>query len=997
MEPDTFPDWFKEPVFLDGHDKRWRRDTGYNVSSTGSHHDDFVPWSTTTYRPVGHDVMSNYGETHNSYPTATDSTITSWVSHSSTPTTQPVNGTPLSYDSGSFQAGFEATVTGDEWYNSFAALDAQSGEYQVGRLETDQIQCDRLSPSDTLYCYGMLPKIPILSHRTGLSTITSSPLDLHFVPPNSLLLPSEGREFGQLKERTAEILAALAAQSRITLQIIGHVTKQRAKIKLAKGFRSGQNDLQYNMNAIIYGPREFSEGVGDFLAKSKMFLQDPLECDRDVPYLNPHLLSHTVEVVMTSSLRPATHESSTSQGVVAVDARKDLFSQICDDAHLALTDPPDLLHTKLYKHQKKALTFMKQREQDWSFEDTADSLWVREVDDAGDPMFVTPASNLTQSNADRYTNLVTEQYQQNEPSQARGGLLADQMGLGKTLTMISLIALNPAKLASSILITEQGTIRRIKSTLIVVPFSLLDTWDAQLRRHLKPNSLSWFKFHSSQKRKLLSLGGHDIIITTYETLMGQMKKHNDPAWTKSTLFSFAWHRIVLDEAHVIRNRSTAIAQACCALRASRRWAMTGTPIQNKPTDLGSLLEFLQLEPFGDPKTFEAMVIKPWLKSADEDMSRLKKLIRYVSLYRTKAIIELPPREDLIHYVDFGPEEAEFYALAKNCTIQQLNEALSMSPIAPGRYLNALEWVNELRLICNYGLMHSGRKPHKTPTGVSSAGSWNKTTAKNALATLVNAGSAICKLCHTNIAGETGEIDSFEHFKPSLSRCLAIVCGSCVQTHEDGNQVSGCSCNPVCPKTEVTWALETPDKSPQAVLPSIEEGKIPTKLKRLLADLQEHEKAEKSVVFSCWTYTLDLVESLLLQRTKIQYARIDGNISGSRRDQAIQRFQTDDSVRVILVSIVCGGTGIDLTAGSRAYLLEPQWNPMVEEQALARIHRIGQTKKVKTIRYLVRNSFEERVVMLQDLKRDIAAGAFSSASQVDVVNSSSQLQVFRNAF
>jgi SNF2 family DNA or RNA helicase len=114
---------------------------------------------------------------------------------------------------------------------------------------------------------------------------------------------------------------------------------------------------------------------------------------------------------------------------------------------------------------------MKQREQDWSFEDTPESLWVREVDDAGDTMLVALASNLTQSNADRYTNLVTEQSQQKEPSQARGGLLADQMGLGKTLTMISLIALNPAQLASSILITEQGTIRRIKSTLIIVPFT----------------------------------------------------------------------------------------------------------------------------------------------------------------------------------------------------------------------------------------------------------------------------------------------------------------------------------------------------------------------------------------------------------------------------------------------------------------------------------------------------------------------------------------------
>jgi SNF2 family DNA or RNA helicase len=63
-----------------------------------------------------------------------------------------------------------------------------------------------------------------------------------------------------------------------------------------------------------------------------------------------------------------------------------------------------------------------------------------------------------------------------------------------------------------------------------------------------------------------------------------------------------------------------------------------------------------------------------------------------------------------------------------------------------------------------------------------------------------------------------------------------------------------------------------------------------------------------VVFSFWTYTLDLVESLLLQHTKIQYTRIDGNVSGSRREQAIQQFETDDPVRVILVSIACGGTG-----------------------------------------------------------------------------------------
>jgi SNF2 family DNA or RNA helicase len=129
----------------------------------------------------------------------------------------------------------------------------------------------------------------------------------------------------------------------------------------------------------------------------------------------------------------------------------------------------------------------------------------------------------------------------------------------------------------------------------------------------------------------------------------------------------------------------------------------------------------------------------------------------------------------------------------------------------------------------------------------------------------------------------------------------------------------------------------------------------------------------SVVFSQWTYTLDLVQSLL-QENGMKYTRMDGKTSLPKRNAAVRAFQTDDSVRIILVSITCGGTGyvhpftvtfqylqnysIDLTAGSRAYLLEPHWNPMIEEQALCRIHRVGQRREVTTIRYLMRDSCEE---------------------------------------
>lgn len=113
---------------------------------------------------------------------------------------------------------------------------------------------------------------------------------------------------------------------------------------------------------------------------------------------------------------------------------------------------------------------------------------------------------------------------------------------------------------------------------------------------------------------------------------------------------------------------------------------------------------------------------------------------------------------------------------------------------------------------------------------------------------------------------------------------------------------------------------------------------------------------------------------MLDAHGIAYMRINGKTSLPQRPQAMKLFQEEDGIRVMLVSITCGGAGyahlpplhvlvltitrLDLTAASRAYLLEPHWNPMIEEQALCRVHRVGQKRTVTTIRYLIRNSFEE---------------------------------------
>ena len=126
----------------------------------------------------------------------------------------------------------------------------------------------------------------------------------------------------------------------------------------------------------------------------------------------------------------------------------------------------------------------------------------------------------------------------------------------------------------------------------------------------------------------------------------------------------------------------------------------------------------------------------------------------------------------------------------------------------------------------------------------------------------------------------------------------------------------------------------------------------------------------SVVFSFWTKTFDILQPRLWEKS-IRCVRLDGSLSASGRANVLRVFRDNSDIRVLLATISCGGIGLDLTAASRAYIMEPQWNPMSESQALDRIHRLGQSKQVMTIRYVMRNSFEEHILKLQKRKQALA--------------------------
>lgn len=126
----------------------------------------------------------------------------------------------------------------------------------------------------------------------------------------------------------------------------------------------------------------------------------------------------------------------------------------------------------------------------------------------------------------------------------------------------------------------------------------------------------------------------------------------------------------------------------------------------------------------------------------------------------------------------------------------------------------------------------------------------------------------------------------------------------------------------------------------------------------------------SVVFSFWTSTSDIIEQAL-QARDIGYIRFDGKVSNSKRVKVLKDFRESPAIQVALLTISCGAVGLDLTAASRAYLMEPHWNPSVEQQALARIYRVGQQRPVTTVRYVVRDSFEDHVLKVQENKQLLA--------------------------
>ncbi|CAM9541697.1 unnamed protein product, partial [Discosporangium mesarthrocarpum] len=140
----------------------------------------------------------------------------------------------------------------------------------------------------------------------------------------------------------------------------------------------------------------------------------------------------------------------------------------------------------------------------------------------------------------------------------------------------------------------------------------------------------------------------------------------------------------------------------------------------------------------------------------------------------------------------------------------------------------------------------------------------------------------------------------------------------------------------------------------------------TKLNQLELELREMRRKDpstKAVVFSQWTHMLDLVEISLKRMTR-GFCRLDGGMNQQQRERALRSFSKDERVTIMLISLKAGGVGLNLTAASMVFLLDPWWNPAVEDQAIDRVHRLGQTSPVSVRRFAVVDTVEDKMLALQ---------------------------------
>ena len=697
----------------------------------------------------------------------------------------------------------------------------------------------------------------------------------------------------------------------------------------------------------------------------------------------------------------------------------------------------------------------------------------------------------------------------------KGGILADDMGLGKTVQSISLILTNsrPPMTATSSSVTDKKALSPTvgRNTLVVAPLALIKQWEAEIKTKVEDSQkLKVLVHHGPQRTKSFQdLKKYDVVITTYQILVsehGSSSTRDDGP--QAGCFGIHWYRVILDEAHTIKNRNAKSTQACYALRSEYRWCLTGTPMQNNLDELQSLIKFLRIKPYNDLSVWKDQITRPMSQGrGGVAMKRLQFYLKAFMKRRTKEVLKkegalnpggnktskggpnngfkITERKVESLLAEFSSDERAFYNRLEQRTDKSLEAMMEGAKMS---YASALVLLLRLRQACNHPKLLGGslsKDNDALTTGQASPTKKSKAADKDIddMADLlgglsvqtkqcdvcqidlsrdeVSAGLIRCSECEEDLAGQRiggakGRIKKHKKHHPSrkvkteamsksqVSRAqkknvidsdedeegdwvvpedqrpaahLGIAGGSDDENAEGGGESLASLDTETGDESSIqilgsqrrkAISLDTDEEAnnKNGVSSSEEEDEdtsdsedsIPTsqatptasaKIRHLLTLLHRESATYKFIVYSQFTSMLDLIEPFL-RTAKLSFTRYDGSMRNDLREASLEKLRNDPSCRILLCSLKCGSLGLNLTAASRVVILEPFWNPFVEEQAIDRVHRLNQTVDVVVYKLTIKDTVEARILDLQEKKRALANAAIEGKavgklSMKDILN------------
>ncbi|KAJ5093649.1 hypothetical protein N7456_009510 [Penicillium angulare] len=816
----------------------------------------------------------------------------------------------------------------------------------------------------------------------------------------------QGNAFGSIDPKTAAALCPLIDSPAVKLDIAARLEMRPV---MANEVAGSPTSASYRASLILYGERQRAESIGRYLGQKNVWLGHPAIVEKGTPLWNPHeqykRMQNASGASSNNSDRPGQRYEVRSAEEITDSVTK-MFNQLVS-ADVPMMEAPDELLTPLLPHQKQALWFMTEKELPRKFgpeEADNNSLWRIQY-----------AANGHKEYKEIITGLVSPV----EPPEVLGGLLADMMGLGKTLSILSLaVSSLPQALEwensrpNTKLARKIPGIRCTRTTLLIVPLSAVKNWTMQIQEHLKPDTLKYYVFHGpNRKLDLRELSSFDLIITTYSTILSEIQdrsKRGPSPLTKMHMF-----RIVLDEAHTIREQSAQQTKAVLSLHGLRRWSVTGTPIQNRLEDLLSVTRFLRLSPYEDRGRFNQFIVSRFKSGDATVLTSLRVFIDSFTLRRVKDRIDLPPREDKIITLEFSESEKDLHERFRNESnvMMRVLTGEGKSNMGGRVYHHVLKAMMILRQVSAHGkelLDLEDRERIKGLTvhdaidleenGSDEDPAAGRKKAFNMFMLMQESSADQCAICKNHIeeplngAGDIDQDAPMAVFMP----CFDVFCPSCFhgwkRTWEPGNDnmIMCRACDGWSTKDYVTITLGDLDQfaSEKALQrQNRKSGKVlgdyegpHTKTLALIHHLQVSlaesialvgEPPIKSVIFSQWTSHLDLIEIALKNNGFDTFTRLDGTMSLPARGKALDAFAKDDSITILLATIGAGGVGLNLTSASRVYVMEPHYNPAAVAQAVDRVHRLGQTRPVKTIQFIMKGSIEEKILELAKKKQQLA--------------------------